>query len=133
MKISAEKYAQTLYELTEEKSKDEIKKIIADFFRVLMSHNDLAKAEEIINELESISNKKEGIVDAKALSAIELSNDSVEIIKAFIKKKTGAGKVNITKEINKDLLGGTIIEYGDKILDLSLRARIKELKQKMIK
>ena len=133
MKISAEKYAQTLTELAEGKNDNEIKKIVANFFRVLLSHNDLAKAGKIINELEAINNKKEGIVSAKVLSAAELNNDSIEVIQNFIKKKSGAEKINITKEISRDLLGGAVIEYEDKILDLSLRLRIKELRQKMIK
>lgn len=133
MKISAEKYALTLSELTDGKSKDGIKKVITDFLRVLVANNDLSKSDAIIAEMEKINDKKDGIVKASIVSANELGNESIDAISEFIKSKTGAEKVKINQEKNKDLLGGVVIRYGDKIVDSSLRARVNELKKKMIK
>jgi len=133
MKISAEKYALTLSGLTDGKSKDGIKKVITDFLRVLISNNDLSKSDAIIAEMEKINDKKDGIVKASIVSANELENESIDAISEFIKSKTGAEKVKINQEKNKDLLGGVVIRYGDKIVDSSLRARVNELKKKMIK
>jgi len=133
MKISVEKYAQTLQELTEGKSREEAKKIVADFFRILTANNDLPKAEKIIEAYKIISDKVDGVISAKVSSAIELEKDAVDCVTKYIKRKTGAEKIRIEKEIDKKLLGGTVIEYGDKILDLSLKTRIRELKNKMSK
>lgn len=133
MKISAAKYAQTLFELTEGKEKNEIKKIINDFLKVLVVNNDFTKANEIINEFEKIIDKQEGIVRTKVLSANELEKESVNAISQFIKEKTDAKKIEIEQEIKKDLLGGVVIRFGDKVIDASLKAKLRELKNKLTK
>lgn len=130
MKISAEKYAQTLHDLTagKDKNKNEIKKIIADFLKVLALNNDLAKADAIVAEMEKVDDEKNGIVKASIASANALSGETVNTISEFVKNKTGAEKIKISQEIKKDLIGGAVLRYGDKIVDFSLKSKLKELK-----
>ena len=40
---------------------------------------------------------------------------------------------NSTKKIDKNILGGVIIRYGDKVVDGSLKTQLEDLKEKLIK
>ena len=131
MKKTPKKYAEALLDLTEEKNKKEIENVIKNFIRILVLNNDLAKFQEIISEYEKLADSKNNIVRAKVTSAKELENDSLNLVSNFIKEVTKAEEVILEKEIRKELIGGMVINYQDKVLDLSLQNKIKELKEKM--
>ncbi len=133
MKILNKQYAQALLDLTEGEGKKEIAKTIAEFVRVLALNNSLTRAQEIIDEFEKLADVKENMIRAKVTSAKELEDNSLNLISDYIKHITDAEKVIMDKEIKKELIGGLVIKYQDKVLDLSLQNRIRELKDKMIK
>ena len=51
------------------------------------------------------------------------------MLHCYIVKLTKDKNVNIDKKIDKDILGGVVIKYDDKILDISLRTKLEELRQ----
>ena len=133
MKITAKQYAESLYEAVQDKNNSQIKNSINTFFNILIQNNDLAKAEAIVKEFEKIWNIEQGIIEAKVVSAKELDNKIIKLLNNYITKLSGAEKVILNQKINKDILGGVVIKFEDKILDGSLRARLSELKSEMIK
>ena len=133
MKIFAKQYAKSLYETVWDKNDSQIKGAINNFFSILIQNNDMAKAEEVIVEFEKIWNMEQGIIEAKVVSAKELDNDIIKLLNNYIAELSGAREVSLNQEVNKNILGGVIIKYEDKILDGSLRARLSGLKTEMIK
>ena len=133
MKITAKQYAESLYEAVQDKNNSQIKNSINNFFSILIQNNDIAKAEVIVKEFEKIWNTEQGIIEAKVVSAKELDNKIVKLLNNYIAELSGAEKVNLNQKINKDILGGVIIKYEDKILDGSLRMRLSELKGEMMR
>lgn len=59
-------------------------------------------------------------------SATELNSEQKKMIEAVIEKKTQK-KQKVTYLLNEDLLGGIVIRQGEKIIDNSLRNRVKQL------
>ena len=133
MKITPKQYAEALLETVKGKNEKEIKKIISDLVRVLAANNDLGKAELIIRELNKISNKAEGILEVKIKSANELEKDTLKMVSEYLEKKTGSKKIVISQEIDKDLLGGVLISFDDKIIDNSLKNQLCNFKNKIVK
>jgi F-type H+-transporting ATPase subunit delta len=133
MNIPIKQYAKTLYKLIDSKGKTEAEKIIEDFAAVLVSNNDQGKIKKIIAEFDNIWNKEKGIVEAEVISAGELSKDIVKLLDDYIAKLSGANEVILSEKVNKDLLGGVVIKYGDKVLDGSLKTKINDLKNNMTK
>lgn len=130
MKINPKKYALALYESValEEGS---IENLLKNFVKILAKNNDLSKAKKIEIEFNKIWNKKKGIVDANIISAKKTDQETLEIIENYIKKISGSPNVNMQEEIDKNMIGGIIIKYEDKILDGSLRTSLKTLKEKL--
>jgi F-type H+-transporting ATPase subunit delta len=133
MKILPKQYALALYEEVLDKKKSEAKSIIEDFARLIYANNDIAKLDKIISEFEKIWNREEGIVEAEVISARELNKATVKQIKNYIVELTRAKEVSIEEKLDKNLLGGVVLKYGDKVLDGSIKTKLNDLKNQMIR
>jgi len=133
MKITPKQYAQTLYELSKDIKKEDVEKVISDFVRILFANNNASKLDKIIAEYNKIWNSEQGVVDAEIISVRELDTDIVKLLKNYIIKIAGAENIELKKKTDKNILGGVVIKYGDKILDASLRAKVNALKERMKK
>lgn len=133
MKITAKQYAQSLYETTMGKKSSQIKVDIKKFVEILVKNNDLNSGEKIVNEFIKVKNKKEGIVESEIVSARKLDNSTVKLLNNYIVKLSGAKKVVLEKSLDKNILGGVVIKYGDKILDGSVKTKLGELRSEMVR
>ena len=133
MKISAKKYAQTLYELTENKDKKEIETVLDNFVKTLVANRDTRKVEEIIEQFREIWNKKNQIVEAQAVTSTSVDEETLKVVKDYIEEATQAKEVMLDHDINENILGGVIMRYKDKVVDASLANQVKQLKNKLVK
>lgn len=133
MKITAKQYSEALYESVQGKNKNEVKKAVEEFASVLRANNDLGQKDKIIARFTKLYNQKEGIVEAEVSSASELGSGTKKTLKDYIKKISQAEKVEVKEIEDKSIIGGTVIKYGDKILDASLRTRIRALRSELKK
>ncbi len=133
MNIPTKQYAKILYKLVDGKNKNEAEKIINEFIAVLVENNDQGKIKKIIWEFNNLWNKARGIIEAEIISASELSNDVIKLLNDYITKLSGAKEAILSEKVEKNLLGGVIIKYGDKVLDGSLKTKIIYLKNNLIK
>ena len=87
MKITARQYAQTLFDLTDGKSKSEIEKSVADFARYIYRNRKLKLAGKIIESFVKMYNQKNGIVEAEVATSEKISGDIEKKVKKYIEKK----------------------------------------------
>jgi F-type H+-transporting ATPase subunit delta len=73
-----------------------------------------------------------GVKSAHISSAVELDASVVEQLKTLIAKKYNA-KVDITCDVEADLLGGFVLQVDDQLIDASVANRLKLLKQELVK
>lgn len=133
MKISAKQYALALYEATQGKKDGQIKDALKKFVKMLAKNNDFKKAREIIRGLDKIFKKEEGILEAEITSANPLKKEMVKDLRYYIAEMSGAKKIEVKENVDKNILGGVVIRYEDKIIDGSLRNRLSELKRDLAK
>ena len=133
MKISNKQYALALFGGIKNSNKTKIKQIINEFVELLVVNNDISKADKIINEFNNVWNKEQGIIEAEIKSARSLDSSVVKFLQKYIKEISKAKNVEVDKSEDKSLLGGVVVKYGDKVMDGSLRTRLKELKEDMVK
>jgi len=93
----------------------------------------LKKAKDIARELDKIYRKEEGVLEAEITSANPLKKEIIKILKDYIAEMSGAKKVEVKESVDKNILGGVVIRYEDKIIDGSLRNRLSELKRDLAK
>ena len=131
MKISTSQYAQTLLELTENKSQEEISAIVKKFAEVLKNDGQLKNAGKIMEKFSEIYNAKHGIVEAEVISARELSSEQVYQMEIFVKEKYDGNAVEIRNIVDEKIKGGVVIKVGDEVLDGSVAGKLKKLKKEL--
>ena len=113
-----------LYESVKDKKKSEVKTALQNFVVLLNREGAMSRAEQIMKEFVRLFNKEEGIVSAQVKSLNKLDKKSRTQIEKFVQELTGSKSVELSEEEDKEVLGGVVIKYGDKILDGSLRTRL---------
>lgn len=73
-----------------------------------------------------------GVKSAQLSSAIQLDAAVVEQLRTLIATKYNA-KVDVTCDVDAALLGGFVLQVDDQLLDASVAARLKALRQELVK
>ena len=133
MKILPKQYAIALLEELEGKKTTQITAAIDNFVRLLADKNDLGLADKIVVEFGKLWNEKEGIVESEIILAREPNKKILEELGGYIKQIASAKKIFLVKKVDAEILGGAIVKYGDRVVDMSLRNRLSDLKKQMIK
>lgn len=128
MKATATQYAKTLYELTIDKTRQEIDGVVSKFLEELQRNGQIKIADQVVNKFQEIYNAENGIVEAEVVTREKISESLENKVKNFIKEKYFAKHVEIHNKIDENLRGGIIIRVGDEILDGSLDRKLRELR-----
>ncbi|MBN1638918.1 MAG: ATP synthase F1 subunit delta [Ignavibacteriales bacterium] len=85
----------------------------------------------IINRIKELKNEMLGYSNVLVRSSIPLSDKQKIEVNQLIKKFTKQ-KIEVDYTQDKNLIGGFIIQIGDKIIDASLKNQFNKLKKKLI-
>jgi F-type H+-transporting ATPase subunit delta len=132
MKITANQYAKTLYELTQGKAQDAAAVSVANFAKFLSKNGQTKLFLKISQKFSEIWNQKEGIIEAEITSWEKLSEDNLKKTGVFLKEKYTAKEVVLKNKVDPKLKGGVVIRVGDEILDGSVANQLKKLKNNLI-
>jgi len=84
--------------------------------------------EEIAGEFERLVSEEEGILTAELTTAVELSDEDERRLLEQIEKASGR-KVEATRQVDPDLIGGIVLQVGSHRLDASVRGRLDQLRR----
>lgn len=122
-KITAKKYAAGLYEALKDVEKGKMPKMINTFVVLLAKNKCLSKSDKIIEAFKQYTNEQEGIREVNIFSAQKFeSRQKEEMLKSLhqaLKKK-----IELKEYVDRSLLGGMVVKYGDKVIDGSIKKRI---------
>ena len=129
-KISAKKYAISLYEATEGFSKKQLSEVISNFVKILIKNNDIKLTNKISEEFDKYFNLQKGIEKVEISTAKELTEvEKKEILKRLESQLNK--KVELEEEVDPSLIGGLKIKYGDKLIDGSIKTKLSLLRSKI--
>lgn len=106
---------------------------VKDFILQLSKQGNIDDLEEIINNYISEINKENNVVSAKVFCVNAPDDKQLEGIKKFICKETGAEKANVEIVKNEKLIGGFVIDVGDKEYDFSIKHKLEAIKSQVMK
>jgi F-type H+-transporting ATPase subunit delta len=81
-------------------------------------------------EFEALVAEQEGILDVELTTAYELADADFERIVADIEQKSGR-KVQATRSVAPELIGGIVLQAGSMRLDASVRGQLDRLRQEL--
>jgi F-type H+-transporting ATPase subunit delta len=129
MKIRDKQYAQALLEIVRDKEGKELETAIKNFARVLAAHQQIVRLDRIISCFSDLWNKEKSLTEAEIIAAHKLDAQTEKFLNEYIKKLAGAGEVISKSSLDAGILGGIIIKYGDRLLDASIRTKLRSLAQ----
>jgi len=128
MKITAKQYARSLFDEVKDLDKSQADKVVGNFAKVLTENNHVSYLPGIIKQFRNIWNKEKGVVEVEVISAHELDKGSASEIEKFIKEKAGGKTVEINYKVEENIKGGFVVKMNDKIFDVSLRSKLRDLR-----
>lgn len=129
-KDQAKILAAALYKASADKKGKELDKVIANFSAYLSQHRLVSMIPNILGQLENIHFLKEGIIAAKITSREELAQAEIKKLSDLIKVKTKQAVV-VKTEIDQELIGGVVVKYNDKIIDMSIKHQLNNLAKQL--
>jgi len=97
-----------------------------NFLQLLADNRRLRLLPEIAAQFEVLRSEAERIADVEVISASELSAEQSKSLQAALERRLGLA-VRLHPQVDRSLVGGAIVRYGDFVVDGSLRGRIERL------
>src|SRR2546423_3639809 len=120
-----------------EEKKDGVAKVIEGgneylvrFLQLLAEKHRLPVLFRTRREFDGLWAKEQHLLEVGVTSAVELDEETVKGIGKKIEEQTGQ-RVELTSEVDPDLIGGLVIRVGNMVLDASVRNRLERLRRQV--
>jgi F-type H+-transporting ATPase subunit delta len=105
--------------------------LLRNFLRLTAEKGRIGDVEEIAAEFELQLAELEGLLTVELTTAYELSDDEAGGIIRRIEEASGR-KVDATRRVDKDIIGGLILQAGSMRVDASVRGRLERLRRELV-
>lgn len=105
---------------------------VENFLELLVEKHRMPAIFRIRRELDRLWEDVNQLLPVTITSAVELDAATVEGVGKAIGDQTGR-KVQLTTNVDPDVLGGIVLRVGNSILDASIRNRLEQLRRQVAK
>ena len=102
--------------------------IVENFLALLVEKHRMPALFRIRQQYEALWQEENQILPVQVTSAIELDKKTVKNIGDQIGERTGR-KVELSSNVDPDILGGIVLQVGNSVLDASIRNRLENLRK----
>ena len=100
------------------------------FVRVLIESDRIGLTRELLDIFEKRRNEAEGVARATIESAMPVSDDELQALRAALERRLGR-KVEATVKVDDALIGGARITIGDTVIDDSVLGKLTAMKNQL--
>ncbi len=98
-----------------------------NFLRTVIENGRLSALAEIAHQFRALKNAQGGSSDAVVGSAFPIDAAALADLKVTLEKRFGR-KLNVSVQLQPELIGGIRVVVGDEVLDTSVKARLEQMK-----
>ena len=98
-----------------------------NFLRTVIENGRLNALPEIATQFRALKNAQSGSSDAVVFSAFPIDATALADVSASLEKRFKR-KLNLSVELQPELIGGIRVVVGDEVLDTSVKARLEQMK-----
>ena len=106
--------------------------LFRNFLQLVAEKGRAGEIEEVAAEFERLMAREERRLTVELVTARELSDDEAQAIVAQIEEAAGR-KVEATRHVDPDLIGGIVLQAGSYLVDASVRGRLERLRQTLVR
>jgi len=104
--------------------------VIVNFLKLLIENHRMPVIFRVRRGYEELWEEENKLLPVRVTSAVELDKSTVSQIGDKIAEQTGR-KVELSSEVDPDILGGIVVRVGNSILDASIRNRLEQLRRQV--
>ena len=101
------------------------------FISVVINNGRSPKLIDIVKEFLNEVSIRKGEINVHVTSVIDLDTDMKNNIKELSFNFTNSKKISLVTKIDKNLIGGVVISIGSKLIDASIKTKLKRLEAEM--
>ena len=101
-----------------------------NFLKLLIENHRMPVIFRVRREYDRLWEEENKLLPVRVTSAVELDSKTVGQIGDRIAEQTGR-KVDLSAEVDPDILGGIVVRVGNSILDASIRNRLESLRKQV--
>jgi F-type H+-transporting ATPase subunit delta len=105
--------------------------VFRNFVGVLVEKNRVGEIEAIHEEWERLLAARERVLEVALTTAVELADDEAREIVGRIEEAAGR-RVEATRSVDPDLIGGLVLQAGSRRVDASVRGRLNQLRDELL-
>jgi F-type H+-transporting ATPase subunit delta len=106
--------------------------LFKNFLLVVAEKGRAGELDEIAREFERLMAREERRLSVELTTARELTDEEARTIVAQIEKAAGR-KVEATRTVDPDIVGGIVLQAGSLRADASVRGRLERLRQELVR
>ena len=103
---------------------------LVNMARLLLRRRRADEIRGIYREFRRLYNRRAGIVEASATSAVELDDQELAALRARLEQMTGS-RIELDTQVDPSILGGVQVRLGDLLIDGSVRGRLERLRNRL--
>lgn len=112
--------------------KGKIDEELLSFLLILIEKDRILYLREKLNEMEKIDLERKNILSAVVKTAVPLLEREISDLQEKLEKQYNK-KIIMTTEIDKSLLGGVYVRVGNDVIDGTIKSKLEEMKDIMLK
>jgi F-type H+-transporting ATPase subunit delta len=101
---------------------------LLNFLELLVEKQRMPEIFRIRRQLDELWKQENRRIDVTVTSAVTLEPSVVEKVGEEIERQTGQ-KVELSSRVDAEILGGIVLQVGNKVLDASIRSRLEKLRK----
>jgi ATP synthase F1 delta subunit len=101
---------------------------LLNFLELLIEKQRMPEIFRILRQLDELWKQENRRIDVTVTSAVTLEPAVVEKVGEEIERQTGQ-KVELSSRVDAEILGGIVLQVGNKVLDASIRSRLEKLRK----
>ena len=105
-------------------------KITFGFLDILLRKSREGMMKEILDGAVGRYREIKGITSLRLITAIEPGEDLLADIKKAIEALPEINEVDLSHSVNPDLIGGMVLDFGDRRIDASVRHELNQIRRK---
>ena len=102
--------------------------VVLNFLELLIEKQRMPDIFRIRRQLDELWKQENRRIDVTVTSAVALEPAVVEKVGEEIERQTGQ-KVELASRVDAEILGGIVLQVGNKVLDASIRSRLEKLRE----
>ena len=98
-----------------------------NFMMLLVDKGRIIVVQPILETFRALVRDLQQTVLAEVVSAVELTDEQKETVRQKVQGMTNAQSVELSTQVDPDLIGGVIVKIGSKVLDASIRGQLRRI------